>query len=45
MQKQHIIKSLCLLDSVDEERVADSDNWSIMAEGIANGIDEYFGEQ
>lgn len=34
----------CLLDSVDEERLANSDNWSIMAEGIANGIDEYFGE-
>lgn len=34
----------CLYDSVDEERLADAANWSVMAEGIANGIDEYFSD-
>lgn len=32
----------CIYDSVDETRLADSSNWPVMAEGIANGIDEYF---
>ena len=34
----------CLYDSVDEDRLADDSNWSVMAEGIANGIDEYFSD-
>ena len=34
----------CLYDSVDEERLADAANWPVMAEGIANGIDEYFSD-
>lgn len=34
----------CLYDSVDEDRLADNSNWSVMAEGIANGIDEYFSD-
>ena len=37
-----LMKLGCLTDSVDEARLADADNWNIMAEGIANGIDEYF---
>ena len=32
----------CIKDSSDEEKLADQNNWVLMAEGIANGIDIYF---
>lgn len=32
----------CISDESDEQKMADQNNWAIMAEGIANGIDAYF---
>lgn len=32
----------CISDSKDEAKLADSNNWEMMAEGIAAGIEEYF---
>ena len=32
----------CIKDSSDEEKLADQNNWVLMAEGIAKGIDIYF---
>ena len=32
----------CISDKSDEQKMADQNNWAIMAEGIANGIDAYF---
>ena len=34
----------CISDESDEQKMADQNNWAIMAEGIANGIDAYFGQ-
>ena len=35
----------CISDSKDEARLADSDNWYIMAEGIAAGIEDYLDDE
>lgn len=35
----------CISDVSDEQKLADQSNWEMMAEGIANGIDEYFSMQ
>ena len=35
----------CISDSKDEARLADSDNWDIMAEGIAAGIEDYLDDE
>ena len=34
----------CISDPQDEQKLADENNWYAMAEGIANGIENYYGK-
>ena len=34
----------CISDPEDEQKLADENNWYAMAEGIANGIENYYGK-